>query len=285
MAAYQTIEIQGTPTVKNSARAILSHVSLHTKKGGLLISEIVLNKVPVSADKTAGSVVIDKKTMYVCEQCGRLLNRKIKAYGHVYCYKHYHQMKKLGKFLDDNPRTTYDRNEIHIVDDTAYVYVFDKYCNHIATGVCDAEDVPKIRYVKWKLSASGYLCNTPKTGSNLHFSRVVLNTDQFVDHINHNTLDNRKQNLRIVTKAQNQMNSNYRGVDYRENGTWIARIKLHGKALNLGSYVFKEEALFARWYAETLLFKEYRYPKEKPFILPDREKQIKSYVEKKVQRL
>ena len=54
---------------------------------------------------------------------------------------------------------------------------------------------------------------------------------------------------------------------------------------NFSVYIFKEEAYFARWYAETILFKEYRYPKEKPFILPDREKTIKEYVDRKVQRL
>ena len=55
--------------------------------------------------------------------------------------------------------------------------------------------------------------------------------------------------------------------------------------INLGVYIFEEEALFARWYAEMLLFKEYRYPKEKPEILQDREKQIREYVGRKVQRL
>lgn len=245
----------------------------------------IINKVPTWKDKTVGSVKIDKKTYYVCEQCGRLSFRKYKSHHHVYCNKHYKQMQKHGECIDDNPRTIYDRNEIHIVDEVSYIYLYDKKCNRIGTGICDTEDLKYVWYIKWRLSSSGYMMNTPRSGSNIHFSRIVLHTDQFVDHINHNTLDNRKQNLRIVTKSQNQMNSNYKGVDHKKNGRWGARIKINGKAINLGEYVFEEEAYFARWYGEVLLFKEYRYPKPKPVILKDREKQIMKYVEKKVQRL
>ena len=150
----------------------------------------------------------------------------------------------------------------------------------------DTEDLSKVRYTKWKLSKSGYAMNSPKfSGSTKHMSREILGTDQFVDHINHNTLDNRKANLRIVTKSQNQMNVNYKGVTKTKSGTYYAHIKINQKMINLGVYVFEEEALFARWYAETILFKEYRYPKEKPIILPQREKQIMDYVDRKVQRL
>lgn len=246
----------------------------------------IINTIPTHSDHTVETVREGSKTFYICNVCGRKSFRKIRSQKKIWCNKHYHQFKKYGHPLDTNPRTLYDKNEIRIIGDIAYIDVYDKYGNVIATGIFDSEDVPKVRHIKWKLSQSGYLMNTPKfKGGNIHFSRVILNTDQFVDHINHNTLDNRKCNLRIVTKSQNQMNSNYKGVHTRKNGKFYAHIKLNGKMLNLGVYVFEEEAYFARWYAETLLFKEYRYEKEKPFILPDRETQIKAYVDKKVQRL
>ena len=207
----------------------------------------------------------------------------IRKYG---AQKHYKQFKKYGHALEDNPRTIYDKNEIRVDGDIAYIDLYDKNCNVIATAMIDAEDVSKVKDIKWKLSGSGYAMNTPKfKGGNTHMSRVILDTDQFVDHINHNTLDNRKCNLRVVTKSQNQMNANYKGVAKTKDGKFYAYIKINGKMLSLGKYVFEEEALFARWYAETILFKEYRYPKEKPAILLDRELQIKEYVNKKVQRL
>lgn len=223
---------------------------------------------------------------YTCEFCGRKIKRKIKAHGHVFCSKHYNQYKKYGKVLDYNPRTLFDKNELHICGNITYVDLYNKDCEVVAQAIIDTEDIEKIRYTKWKLSSSGYAMNTPKFhAGNKHMSREILGVDDFVDHINHNTLDNRKENLRVVTKSQNQMNSNYKGVTKQNDGRYYAHIKINQKMINLGVYIFEEEALFARWYAEVLIFKEYRYPKEKPQILHSREVQITEYVEKKVQRL
>jgi hypothetical protein len=227
----------------------------------------------------------DGKTYYRCSICGRQLFRKIKSHGKVYCNKHYNQVKRYGHAIDTNPRTTFDKNEIIVDSKIARVKLYDAQCNHIATAIIDSEDVNKIRYTKWKLSSSGYAANTPKfSGSNKHMHREILGTDQFVDHINHNTLDNRKSNLRIVTKAQNMMNSNFKGVS--PNGCkWYAHIKINQKMLNLGNYLDEEEALYARWYAEQVLFKEFAYPKPEPEILESRKSQIQEYVSRKVQRL
>lgn len=221
-----------------------------------------------------------------CDICGRELTKKIKSHGYVLCNKHYKQYKKYGRFLDNNPRTICDRNELHIFNDITYIDLYDQQYNIVAQAIIDTDDIDKIKYTKWRLSASGYVMNTPKfKGGNKHLSRVILGTAEFVDHINHNTLDNRKENLRIVTKSQNQMNVDYKGVSKTKSDKYYAYIKINQKMINLGVYVFEQEAYFARWYAETLLFKEYQYPKEKPQILQDREKTIIEYVDRKVQRL
>lgn len=227
----------------------------------------------------------DGKTYYRCCICGRSLFRKIKSNECVYCNKHYRQIKKYGRHLDNNPRTILDRNEITIKGNIAYIQLYDKYAEPTTTTIIDVEDVPRVRYIKWKLSTSGYVMNTPKfKGSNQHLSRVILDTNEFVDHINHNPLDNRKQNLRIVTKSQNQMNVNYKGIS-KQGNKWYAHIKINQKMLNLGTYVDEEEALYARWHAEQLLFKEYAYPKPEPEILESRKHQIQEFVNRKVQRL
>lgn len=66
-----------------------------------------------------------------------------------------------------------------------------------------------------------------------------------VDHINGNGLDNRRENLRIVTHQENQSNlpkrkncsSNYYGVYLdRLRGSWVCQITHKGKTVNLGRF-------------------------------------------------
>lgn len=76
-----------------------------------------------------------------------------------------------------------------------------------------------------------------------------------VDHINHNTLDNRKCNLRKVTTRGNQLNkrnntSGCPGVRWHSQGKkWNARITIKGKEKSLGMFNTFEEAVKARYEA------------------------------------
>lgn len=232
--------------------------------------------------------LVNEKTMkeHKCEVCGRPLKNKQRAYGKVLCDKHLKQFKKYGKFLDNNPRTIYDLNEIRVDGDTAYMDIYDKHCNKVAEVVFDAEDIPKVQYTKWHLGY-GYAVNYSKRqGHTKHFHRVILGTDQFVDHIDGNKLNNRKSNLRLCTKSTNAMNQSWpKGVNERKDGRFMAYIKKNQKMLNLGIYIDKEEAQWARWYAERVLFKEFARKAVEPDILKSRKAQIKEYVDRKVQRL
>lgn len=75
-----------------------------------------------------------------------------------------------------------------------------------------------------------------------------------IDHINRDKLDNRKSNLRICTRGQNQVNkpiqknntSGYKGVSWNKRlGRWVAYISENGKAKQLGLFNTKEEAAMA----------------------------------------
>src|SRR5215475_684153 len=80
--------------------------------------------------------------------------------------------------------------------------------------------------------------------------RLILNAppDLQVDHKNHDTLDNRRSNLRLVTPGQNQANqralggtSRFRGVRWFKN-RWQAAVMLRGHVHYLGRFVDEEEA-------------------------------------------
>ena len=72
------------------------------------------------------------------------------------------------------------------------------------------------------------------------------------DHINHTTLDNREENLRVCTVSQNQMNtmksdnksSRYKGVSWSHK-RWQAQIKINGKTTYLKTWDIEEEAAIA----------------------------------------
>lgn len=223
--------------------------------------------------------------MQSCDICGRELHKAIRSHGYKLCNKHYNQLKKFGEFLGNNPRTQKDPNEfIRVNDEYSKYYLYGVWGNIVAEGLVDNEDVDKVKYIKWNYSHGYASCRNKKTKS-LMMHRRILDTDQFVDHINHNTLDNRKCNLRIVNKSQNHMNSNYKGVYVRKDGRFGAHIKKRGILVDLGVYEDVEEAYWVRWYAERLVFKEYAYPKEEPMILESRKEKLKELVSVKVQRL
>jgi hypothetical protein len=88
----------------------------------------------------------------------------------------------------------------------------------------------------------------------LHNKELILDEKLQVDHINHDSLDNRACNLRLVTPSENQQNkrkyrnskSKYKGVSWDENaGKWRARISINGKELYAGIHVEEDGTLFA----------------------------------------
>jgi len=67
--------------------------------------------------------------------------------------------------------------------------------------------------------------------------------NNFIDHINKNSLDNRIENLRVLTHQQNQFNRNAKGYSFdKRNNKWHARIMINGKAKYLGYFKKEEDA-------------------------------------------
>lgn len=212
--------------------------------------------------------------MYKCEICGREIFKKHSLFGYsCLCRKHMHQLLKYGKFLDNNHRTNHDLNEIHLFKDHAIIDLYDRTTSDkVGECIIDIDDYDKVKYKKWRLSRMRVLTGLPCKGTQRDISRVILDSvkdDEVVDHINGNTLDNRKSNLRICKQCDNTLNKhrmslNTSGIigvcpDKRKGRAgWVAEIRKQNTKLYLGSYHNIEEAAYARYCAEVELFKEFR---------------------------
>lgn len=83
--------------------------------------------------------------------------------------------------------------------------------------------------------------------------RFIMNCpkDKLVDHKNHDTLKNTKDNLRICTHAENQRNqkirkglsSKHKGVYFnKKENKYVAQIKYNNKQIGIGRFETEKEA-------------------------------------------
>lgn len=110
----------------------------------------------------------------------------------------------------------------------------------------DDEDYELFMSRRWYVSENNYVVSQRQPYASLH--RLLMNApeDMSVDHLNGNTLDNRKSNLRICTQFQNMANrkmnlnnkSGYKGVhwDATRSKQWAASIGVNNQKINLGSF-------------------------------------------------
>lgn len=101
---------------------------------------------------------------------------------------------------------------------------------------------------------------TKRRGRKMFIHRMVVDASCMeVDHINQDGLDNRKSNLRIVSRWQNATNigirsSNTSGVKgvyfHKKRNKWVARIHYEGKYKYLGTFGTIKEATKVRKEAE-----------------------------------
>lgn len=134
----------------------------------------------------------------------------------------------------------------------------------------DKEDFDKIKDLTWCLDGHGYALarkGVDKEVIRIKMHRLIMDApDGFdVDHINHNTIDNRKNNLRICTRSQNNTNQTKRsdntsgiiGVSLYRNSKWRADISINKKRTCLGYFINKDDAIKARLKAELKYYGEY----------------------------
>lgn len=154
------------------------------------------------------------------------------------------------------------KNEYILHDNYAEIIIKSKkYGEHKA--LIDLDDVEKCKKYNWclkydKTLKNFYLHNSK--GLTLHRFITDCPKNKVIDHLNHNTLDNRKENLRICTDLENLQNkksntSGHVGVSYyKRDNTWEAFITIKGHKNFLGRYKDINDAIKARKQAEKEYF-------------------------------
>jgi hypothetical protein len=115
-------------------------------------------------------------------------------------------------------------------------------------ALVDNEDFERVSQFKWfaVVSKNGrYVYAASKQNYKLvYLHKFLLNTEFLVDHINGNTLDNRRSNLRIADKRLNSVNkeilygkvhSRFKGVTIHR-GRFVAAIQPHKMYIHLGTF-------------------------------------------------
>lgn len=241
--------------------------------------------------------------MYKCDICGRECFKKIRMGGYTLCSKHMHQLHKYGKFLDNIQRTNNDLNDYEIKGDLVYFNLYNQKNEKIGQFFIDLDDIEKVKYKKWRLSAGHVITGQPAKKQQKELSHVILSIDKLekgivVDHIDGNSLNNTKVNLRICTQGENTLNksfvsnntSGFIGVSYRKDkNRYDPEIRRNGIRCHLGYTVTLEDAVYKRYYAEQLLFgeyanqaeqnKKYEFTKNLP---EDKKVELRSIVEQKL---
>lgn len=196
-----------------------------------------------------------------CDYCGKVFNKdlnQIKITKNHFCSR-----KCFGKFKSEHkelwPKGSMKLNDFEIKDDIVEIYVESK-THGFKTIIIDREDYEKINFVKWSVirdhNTFYAIAKNPTTHRTMRMHRIILGVNgcMSVDHINHNGLDNRKQNLKECTHYENTQNvlirkdnsTGFKGVSFsKKSNKYVARITKNKKRLWVGQFNTIEEAVSA----------------------------------------
>jgi len=121
---------------------------------------------------------------------------------------------------------------------TVIISLQNRLLETVSKTIIDLDDLDRVKEYVWCMRPDGYVFNF--TVGRLHRFIINAKVGEEIDHINRIVLDNRKINLRIVTRSQNQINKDlhcnnttgYKNIQWdvaREK--WKVYIQREGKKL------------------------------------------------------
>ena len=133
-----------------------------------------------------------------------------------------------------------------------------KLSNSDKVALIDEKDA-HLNIHDWRLSSHNYVRATiNKKRYYLHRYIMKPTSDKQVDHIDWDTLNNLRSNLRICTQRDNRRNSRpkktklyskFKGVSFcsteKSVKRWVAACEINNKRITIGRYLTEEEAKLA----------------------------------------
>lgn len=190
-----------------------------------------------------------------------------------YCNKQFKTFKSHNKKYCDKVcmgNSFFTRNSFEEVGESITVKTYSIGKEY--SFIIDKEDWDRIKNMKWtpthsKRNKKKYIRAEKrqagkKNRKTILLHRFIMGVDDsniYVDHINGNTLDNRKENLRLVNSNRNTWNvhdSRIRGV-YRKHKKWVSYIGHNKKKIFLGSFIKREDAIITRVINELKFYGKY----------------------------
>lgn len=152
-------------------------------------------------------------------------------------------------------------NEIIYSGEIAYIIIKSKK-HGIFKAVIDSKNVDKIKEYTWwiaKKQSNYFIVYTQVKRKTFLLHRVILNIldkNMVVDHIDHDTLNNIENNLRVCTGPENMQNrkmanrknktSNTRGVYWRkDHKSWVAQVVLNKRKVFAKEFKDLDKAMVA----------------------------------------
>jgi hypothetical protein len=143
-------------------------------------------------------------------------------------------------------------NETEIENDDAYIIIDSRTYGRHRVQV-DRSDLDELLKYRWFLQLNKNrridcpydVVTGSIKGKTVLMSRFLMNAEKgmVVDHIDRNSLNNQRSNLRLVTPQENAFNTNAKGYWWnKRSNKWQAGIRINYKPIHLGYFNTEAEA-------------------------------------------